>query len=299
MTPARRLAPAEVPGLATRRIAADILDNVLRRSRPLDDELDGSRGASRTCLACGSRPRAGAQAGRDRSAPARHAPASVRPLSRKWPAGRCAAYRNRPADRRRADPVSRRAGPCRGRPERRRAGRPERRDVSRPGQCGAAQRDARRPSAIAALDPVPLDTPDWLLARWQRGLWRRDRPRYRDRPWPRAAARSHGRVRPGLLGAASARPRPADRHGAHRHSGEVPLLPGYHEGAWWVQDAAAALPARLFGDVAGKQSPICARRPAARPRSLRSGASVRRSTVRRTGSCACAKISRVLAWLPR
>src|SRR5919206_1763018 len=41
MTPARRAAPAEVPGLAARRIAADIVDNVLRRRRPLDAELDG------------------------------------------------------------------------------------------------------------------------------------------------------------------------------------------------------------------------------------------------------------------
>src|SRR3546814_15628602 len=30
------------------------------------------------------------------------------------------------------------------------------------------------------------------------------------------------------------------------------LLAGYAEGAWWVQDAAAALPARLLGDVVGK-----------------------------------------------
>jgi 16S rRNA (cytosine967-C5)-methyltransferase len=30
------------------------------------------------------------------------------------------------------------------------------------------------------------------------------------------------------------------------------MLPGFVEGQWWVQDAAAALPARLFGDVAGK-----------------------------------------------
>ena len=30
------------------------------------------------------------------------------------------------------------------------------------------------------------------------------------------------------------------------------MLPGFTEGQWWVQDAAAALPARLFGDVTGK-----------------------------------------------
>src|SRR5262249_8913895 len=34
--------------------------------------------------------------------------------------------------------------------------------------------------------------------------------------------------------------------------GSVTHLPGFAEGQWWVQDAAAALPARLFGDVKGK-----------------------------------------------
>jgi 16S rRNA (cytosine967-C5)-methyltransferase len=34
--------------------------------------------------------------------------------------------------------------------------------------------------------------------------------------------------------------------------GAVASLPGYDEGAWWVQDAAAALPVRLLGDVAGR-----------------------------------------------
>ncbi|MCG5479664.1 MAG: RsmB/NOP family class I SAM-dependent RNA methyltransferase, partial [Ensifer alkalisoli] len=35
-------------------------------------------------------------------------------------------------------------------------------------------------------------------------------------------------------------------------SGSIPSLPGFAEGAWWVQDAAASIPARLFGDLAGK-----------------------------------------------
>ena len=34
--------------------------------------------------------------------------------------------------------------------------------------------------------------------------------------------------------------------------GSVTMLPGFSEGQWWVQDAAAALPARLFGDDSGK-----------------------------------------------
>lgn len=33
--------------------------------------------------------------------------------------------------------------------------------------------------------------------------------------------------------------------------GQVSAMPGYAEGAWWVQDAAAAIPVRLLGDVRG------------------------------------------------
>jgi 16S rRNA (cytosine967-C5)-methyltransferase len=35
-------------------------------------------------------------------------------------------------------------------------------------------------------------------------------------------------------------------------SGDIAALPGYGDGEWWVQDAAAALPAKLLGNVAGK-----------------------------------------------
>jgi 16S rRNA (cytosine967-C5)-methyltransferase len=41
--------------------------------------------------------------------------------------------------------------------------------------------------------------------------------------------------------------------------GPIAALPGYDEGAWWVQDAAAALPVRLAGDVAGlRVADLCA-----------------------------------------
>jgi 16S rRNA (cytosine967-C5)-methyltransferase len=41
--------------------------------------------------------------------------------------------------------------------------------------------------------------------------------------------------------------------------GSVTMLPGFSEGHWWVQDAAAALPALLFGDIAGKEiADLCA-----------------------------------------
>src|SRR6202022_4495738 len=42
MPPSRFAVPAEVPGLAARRIAADILDGVLHKRRTLDEQLDGA-----------------------------------------------------------------------------------------------------------------------------------------------------------------------------------------------------------------------------------------------------------------
>ena len=35
--------------------------------------------------------------------------------------------------------------------------------------------------------------------------------------------------------------------------GGIPTLEGFAEGEWWVQDAAAAIPARLFGEIQGKR----------------------------------------------
>lgn len=41
--------------------------------------------------------------------------------------------------------------------------------------------------------------------------------------------------------------------------GNITELAGFAEGAWWIQDAAAALPVRLFGDLAGKRAAdLCA-----------------------------------------
>jgi 16S rRNA (cytosine967-C5)-methyltransferase len=41
--------------------------------------------------------------------------------------------------------------------------------------------------------------------------------------------------------------------------GRVDELTGYDEGGWWVQDAAAAIPSRLLGDVKGKRvADLCA-----------------------------------------
>ncbi|HET8613072.1 MAG TPA: RsmB/NOP family class I SAM-dependent RNA methyltransferase [Sphingomonas sp.] len=44
----------------------------------------------------------------------------------------------------------------------------------------------------------------------------------------------------------------------HDRKGDVTALPGYDEGAWWVQDFAASLPARLIGPGKGKALDLCA-----------------------------------------
>lgn len=44
-----------------------------------------------------------------------------------------------------------------------------------------------------------------------------------------------------------------------RLAAPVPDLPGYSDGQWWVQDAAAALPARMMGPIAGRRvADLCA-----------------------------------------
>src|SRR5947207_3384468 len=42
MPPVKFAPPTEVPGLAARRVAADILDGVLHKRRTLDDQLEGA-----------------------------------------------------------------------------------------------------------------------------------------------------------------------------------------------------------------------------------------------------------------
>src|SRR5690606_31145220 len=44
-----------------------------------------------------------------------------------------------------------------------------------------------------------------------------------------------------------------------RLDGPLTALPGFDDGEWWVQDAAAALPARLLGDISGlRVADLCA-----------------------------------------
>ena len=112
---------------------------------------------------------------------------------------------------------------------------------------------------LAALDPIPLDTPEWLLRRWIA---------HYGEPTAREIAAAHAHE-PALDIIAKQDPEywaamlggRVLASGTVRAvaSGPVPRLPGYEDGGWWVQDAAAALPARLLGDVRGRSvADLCA-----------------------------------------
>ena len=119
------------------------------------------------------------------------------------------------------------------------------------------RRASREHRAIAELDAPRLNTPDWLWRSWTQA--------YGDARC-RAIAEAH-LSEPSLdlspvadredgtesLRTALAAKRLPGGTLRLRGAGEVTRLAGYEAGEWWVQDAAAALPARLFGPVAGKQ----------------------------------------------
>jgi 16S rRNA (cytosine967-C5)-methyltransferase len=117
------------------------------------------------------------------------------------------------------------------------------------------RRLAREGGALAeGQDAARLDTPDWLWASWQATYGART---------TRAIAEAHLADPPLDLSVKGDAAAWAERLGARilpggtlrlpPGTGDVAKLPGYHDGAWWVQDAAAALPVRLLGPVAGRQ----------------------------------------------
>ena len=103
-----------------------------------------------------------------------------------------------------------------------------------------------------AQDAARLDTPDWL--------WRSWRTAYGEAIC-RAIAEMHLTEPPldltvkgdvALWAARLEAERLPTGSLRCRSAGDVRSLPGFAEGAWWVQDAAAALPARLLGEVSGQ-----------------------------------------------
>jgi 16S rRNA (cytosine967-C5)-methyltransferase len=254
MPPSRFAVPSEVPGLAARRIAADILDGVLHKHRTLDDQLDGA----------GAHPGLKALADRDRALMRRLVATILRRLGTLGHVLSRLLDRGIPTDAPRAqsalligaaqilwmDVPDHAAVDLSVR-----LVQSDRRAAKYAGLVNAVLRRCAREGQplIDEVKARTLDIPPWLLARWT-GAYGEATARAMalaighepslditvKADGPQWATRLHGETLP---------------TGTVRTllQGSVTMLPGFTEGQWWVQDAAAALPARLFGDVSGKR----------------------------------------------
>lgn len=245
--------PADPPGLAVRRIAVDALASVLQQHAALDDTLD------RLLAEAGD-----SVADRDRALARAIATAACRHLGniRAAIAARLAKGLPRNAGQLEAILVA-------GAAQILYLDVPDHAAVDLAVQL--AKTDARafpyaklanavlrriaddRAATLAGVDPLAVDTPAWLRERWTRTY---------GEATARAMAEAHARepaVDITVKGDAAAW---AERLNGLllptgsirlRERGAIPELPGYADGAWWVQDAAAALPARLIAPRAGER----------------------------------------------
>ncbi|HWM83073.1 MAG TPA: RsmB/NOP family class I SAM-dependent RNA methyltransferase [Pseudolabrys sp.] len=259
--PRPRLAPApEVPGLAARRVAADVVDGVLRRKLPLDAQLNGKA----------AHPGLAALADRDRALARRLIATVLRRLGTlRHLLGQC-LDRGFPAEAPRVETILLVGGaqilwldvPDHAAVDLAvRLAQADRHAARYVGLVNAVLRRLTRDgkAMLAEIEEAERDTPAWLMERWTKAygaaVARDIAAANRHEPAldltvkadaERWATRLHGRV----LATGSVRTL------AH---GSIAMLPGFGDGAWWVQDAAAALPARLFGDVRGlRVADLCA-----------------------------------------
>jgi len=242
-----------VPGLAARRIAADIVDGVLQKHRTLDEQLDGS----------GAHPGLKTLPDRDRALMRRLVATVLRRLGTLGHVLSRLLDKGIPSDAPRAqsalligaaqilwmDVPDHAAVDLSVR-----LVQSDRRAARYAGLINAVLRRCAR-EGKAIIDDVKsqtLDVPPWLFARWSAHYGEAN-------AHAMAAALSH---EPSLdLTVKSDASQWASRlHGEVLPTGtvrtllhgSVTMLPGFSDGQWWVQDAAAALPARLFGDINGK-----------------------------------------------
>jgi 16S rRNA (cytosine967-C5)-methyltransferase len=247
MTPSEQLLSVDSrqsdSGLAARAVALDIVSGVLRRGQALDDE----------------RADLGALEGRDRAFARTIAAATLRRLGQIDALIACCVERPIPQRDALAHDVLRIAvaqllfvGVAshaavssavalvreRGKPRFSGLVNAVLRRLAAEGTAMAAAQDAQR-----------MNTPDWLWRSWCDA---------HGEVTARAIAAAHLREAPLDLSAKTDARGWAEKLGAELlptgtmrrpSGGPVTELPGFAEGAWWVQDAAATLPALLLGDV--------------------------------------------------
>jgi 16S rRNA (cytosine967-C5)-methyltransferase len=260
MKPSRFAPPAEIPGLATRRIAADILDGVLHKRRMLDDQLDGAA----------AHPGLKALADRDRALTRRLVATILRRLGTLQFVLSRLLDKGIPSDAPRAQSALM-IGAAQilwmDVPDHAavdlsvRLVQADRRAAKYAGLVNAVLRRCTR-EAQPLMDEVAalsLDVPPWLLNRWIAHYGEIN---------AKAIAQAISHEPPLDLTVKSDAAQWATRlHGEQLPTGSVrtvlqgpiTMLPGFSDGQWWVQDAAAALPAMLFGDGHGKTiADLCA-----------------------------------------
>jgi len=114
---------------------------------------------------------------------------------------------------------------------------------------------ARHGSSAAKALPDRVDTPGWMWRAWERAY---------GPARAKAIAAAHRMeapldLTPRQVGSLNQLAKSLDAEiildASLRLSDHAPVpeMLGFADGAWWVQDAAAALPVRLLGDVAGKR----------------------------------------------
>jgi len=240
----------EVPGLAARRIAADLLDGVLRRRIALDEQLSGKS----------AHPGIAALPDRDRALMRRLAATALRRLGSLRHLLGGFLEKGFPADAPRAETILLIGAvqilwlevPDHAAVDLSvRLAQADRRAARYGGLVNAVlRRVAQNRDALSAVDAT-RDTPKWLFARWRKTYGNETARAIAaanahepalDLTVKQDAAEWAERLRGRVLPTGTVRT---------LAQGAISLLPGFSEGAWWVQDAAASLPARLLGDVRG------------------------------------------------
>ena len=253
MPPQQFALPTEAPGLAARRIAADILDGVLHKRRTLDEQLDGAA----------AHPGLKTLSDRDRALMRRLVATILRRLGTLGHVLSRLLDRGVPTDAPRAqsalligaaqilwmDVPDHAAVDLSVR-----LVQSDRRAAKYAGLVNAVLRRCAREGQplIDEVKSKHLDVAPWLFARWSTHYGAATASEIAHaigqdpslditvksdaEQW---ATRLHGET----LQTGSVRT---------LLQGSVTMLPGFTDGQWWVQDAAAALPAHLFGDLTGK-----------------------------------------------
>jgi 16S rRNA (cytosine967-C5)-methyltransferase len=247
-----RISPQpDVPGLAARRIAVDIVDGVLRKRVALDEQLSGK----------GAHPGLATLPDRDRALMRRLTATALRRLGTLRHLLLGFLDKGLPGDAPRIETILL-IGAAQilwlDVPDHAavdlsvRLAQADRRAARYAGLVNAVLRRVAQAREAVLADSIPRDTPPWLMERWSKNYGKET---------ARAIAQANGHepaldltVKENAQGWAEhvhgrVLPTGTVRTLAH---GAITLLPGFAEGAWWVQDAAASIPAQLFGDVRGR-----------------------------------------------